>query len=108
MIVSVGAGSGATKLSSSVLTLCLDINKRSIFTGLSQVKSDLARNTTIFAFYYYSKHIEELIQTLKELDRTKKIRFLLQHPTPSIDERNRSALNILFESIKTCLKKSSS
>ena len=104
IIVSVGAGSGITELSSSKLTLCLDKNKRSIFTGLSQVKNGQSKNTTIFAHFDYSKQIAELLQSIKEAYPAKLIRLLLQHPNPSIEEANRSALSLLFKSVIISLK----
>ena len=104
IIVSVGAGSGVTELASSIVTLCLDINKRSIFTGLGQVKNQLSRNTMVYALLDYSIHLEELITMLKERNPGKIIRFLLQHLNPSMDKSNRSSLTLLFNCIKTLLK----
>ena len=103
IVVSVGAGSGVTELSSSILTLCVDINKRSLFTGLSQIDGEISTSSTIFALMDYSTDITKLLEGIKNALPGKVIHVLLQHPNPSIDEDNRSKLALLFESLRLSL-----
>ena len=47
LVVSLGAGSGITEISSNTLTLCLDIDKRAIHTGLNEINGRQCINRTI-------------------------------------------------------------
>ena len=105
IVVSFGAGSGTTELASSTLTLCLDINKSSIFTGLSQIAGDISTQSTVYALMDYCEHSSELLNAIHNIIPGKVIRVLLQHPNPSINKGNTSKLSLLFESLRMSLKK---
>ena len=103
LIVSLGAGSGVTEMASNKFCLCLDISKRSLFTGLTREKGTLSSNLTLFALLDYSENMEEFLKKVKTKLPNKTIRVLMQHPNPSLDEKNQYNMNCLFVSLKICL-----
>ena len=104
IVISVGAGSGITELSSSILTICIDNNKRSIYTALGQIDAESSKKYSICALMDYSTEITKLIDGIKEIMPGKVIHLLLQHPNPSTAEDNRLKLLLLFESLKISLQ----
>ena len=105
LVVSLGAGSGITEISSNTLTLCLDIDKRAIYSGLNQVNDRNCINRTIFAVMDYSVKVEVLLQEIKIAMPEKTIRVLLQNTNPSQDDQNISKLKLLFYALRISLMK---
>ena len=104
IIVSIGSGSGITEMSSQKLTLCIDINKRSIFAGMGQMKGQIYRNRTIFAVMDCSENLCKLLNEIKVAFPVKTIRVLVQHPNPSIDDTNLSKLKLILSAFKMSLE----
>jgi len=101
LVISFGAGSGTTEMSSEVLCLCIDSDRRSVFTGLSQVKEQATSNLTVFAVMDFSKNMKQLLTEVKTAFPDLILRVLVQHPSPSPDALNQSNLKQLF----SCLQK---
>ena len=70
------------------MSMYIYINKRSVFVGLNQVNGRISINRAILALIDYSEHVEQLLQAIKITIHNKSIRVLIQHPSPSIDEKN--------------------
>ena len=99
LIVSLGAGSGVTEMASKKFCLCLDISK-----SLTQESGTMSSNLTLFALIDFSENIEELLKKIKKKLPNKTIRVLMQHPNPSLDEKNQYNMSCLFVSLKMCLE----
>ena len=56
VILSLGCGNGATELLSDKFCICLDVDRRSIFSGMIQMhkSKDINRKTTIYGVFDYS------------------------------------------------------
>ena len=80
LVVSFGAGSGTTEMLLEVLCLCIDVDRRSVFTGLSQVKGTAISNLTVFAVMDFFKNMEQLLTEVKTAFPDLIIRVLVQHP----------------------------
>ena len=104
LVVSFGAGSGLTELSSEILCLCVDTNRRSVFTGLCQVKGKKASNLTVFAVMNFSENMDQLLLGIKKAIPNLTIRVLLQHPSPSIVELNQNNMKQLFSSLRMTME----
>ena len=104
IVVLIGAGRVLTTLPPIRLCICLDINKRSIFAGIVQVNGSLSRKKNIFALFYYSKNIEDLLHAIKIGSRNKSIQVLIQHYIPSLNHRKRRYIISLFSSLRKAIK----
>ena len=64
----------------------------------------MSSNLTLFALIDFSENIEELLKKIKKKLPNKTIRVLMQHPNPSLDEKNQYNMSCLFVSLKMCLE----
>ncbi|OEU22185.1 hypothetical protein FRACYDRAFT_232339 [Fragilariopsis cylindrus CCMP1102] len=80
--VSLCCGTTATELNSNEICLCLDMDRRSLFSA--SINLHQRNKKTIFMSYYdYSNNnLTDLFQQLKETTK-KRISVLYQHPSPS-------------------------
>ena len=74
LIFLLGAGSSVTEIASNNF-LCLDISKRSLFTGLTQEKGTMSSNLTLFALIDFQENIEELLKKIKKKLPNKKLGY---------------------------------
>ena len=105
LVVSLGAGSGITEISSKSITLFLDTYRRAIHTGLNEIRGRQGTNRTIFALMDYSENNKELLQQIQTAFPSKTIRVIMQHPNPSLGEQNRMNLKLLFYSLRMSITK---
>jgi len=106
VILSLGCGNGATELLSNKLCICLDVDGRSIFSGMIQMhkSKDINCNTTIYGVFDYSTSLLNLCKDINTLlGKTKRLRVLFQHPTPSCNESIRSKLAMAISQVRTAL-----
>ena len=87
MVLSLGSGSGANEMTSSIPCLCLEKDKRCIFSGAVNLKSspNEDKNQVYHANFDFTTKvgIYEICQILKLRYPHLKIKILLQHPDPS-------------------------
>ena len=103
LVISLGSGAASIEIQSDILTLCLEIDRKAIYTGLMLLKETDKASRSIFAFFDYSKGLTELVHGLKVSLKYKSIRILLSHPNPSLDNINLERLKVLFAAIQTLL-----
>ena len=106
VILSLGCGNGVTELLSSKLCICLDVDRRAIFSGMIQMhkSKDINCKTTIYGVFDYSTSLLNLCKDINRLcGKTKCVRVLFQHPTPSCNESIRSKLAMAISQVRTAL-----
>ena len=67
IILSMGCGNGATELLSKKLCVCLDVDRRSIFSGMIQLhrSENINSSRVVFGIFDYSKGLSNLCSSLK-------------------------------------------
>ena len=93
--VSMGSGNGATESLSDKLCVCLDVDKRYVFSGMIKLhkSANVYSNKIVFGIFDYSNELLDLCSALKGiLNEEQVIRILFQHPTPSYNEAIRNKL----------------
>ena len=106
VILSLGCGNGATELLSNKLCICLDVDKRAIFSGMIQLhkNKNIDCNKIVYGIFDYSTTLLDLCKDLKEIvGNNKQIRVLFQHPTPSCNEGIRQKLTKAITQVRTAL-----
>ena len=106
IILSMGCGNGATELLSDKLCVCLDVDKRSVFTGMIQLHKsvNVHSNKVVFGIFDYSNRLFEFCSALKGiLNKDQVVRVLFQHPTPSYNEAIRNKLCSALTQVRSAM-----
>lgn len=87
MVLSLGSGSGANEMTSSILCLCLEKSKQCVFSGAVNLKSlsKENKNGLYHAYFDFTSKVGvyEICEVLKLRYPHLKLRILFQHPNPS-------------------------
>ena len=90
-MVSLGSGSGATKMSGDVPVLCLDKDRKAVFSGIVNLKGNcLKKKNVLFHSYFDIRQGKELLKLLEKLHISlpyHSIRLLFQHPDPGLKRK---------------------
>ena len=109
IILSMGCGNGATELLSEKLCLCLDVDRRSIFSGMIQLhrSENINSSRIVFGIFDYSKGLSNLCSSVKSLvNKEQVIKVLFQHPTPSSNEGIRKKFCSALRQVRNAMIKS--
>lgn len=87
MVLSLGSGSGANEMTSSIPCLCLEKSKQCVFSGAVNLKSlsKENKNGLYHAYFDFTSKVGvyEICEVLKLRYPHLKLRILFQHPNPS-------------------------
>ena len=87
-MVSLGSGSAATEMAGDLPCLCLDKDKRAIYSGVVNLKGNfIGKKNNIFHSYFDMRNSQELFSIFQALNTTLPnhcIKILFQHPNPSM------------------------
>ena len=94
IILSMGCGNGAIELLSDKLCVFLDVDKRSVFSGMIQLhkSTNVHSNKVFFGIFDYSKGLFDLCSELKGIVNKDQVIRVLQFLTPSYNKEIRNKL----------------
>jgi hypothetical protein len=104
IVLSLCGGRGETECQakSDDLVVCLDSDRRSLFTGkfMARLMTGIKKNV-IFSLFDYSHELFDFVR-LVQLASNLPVILLFQHPSPSADEKSRKALQkAVYDSAKS-------
>jgi hypothetical protein len=97
LIVSIGAGRAETEMNSNDLCICLDKDKKSLYS-CAFARKYLMKSKSPLVFGQYNMKDGGIIKLLKSIKMVTKLplQILFQHPSPSQANENRSVLQSTF------------
>ena len=88
VVISLGSGSGATEMSADFPVLCLDIDRKAVYSGIVNLKGNCVgkKNKTFHSYFDFrkSKDLFDIIKVLKKVLPNTTFKILFQHPNPKI------------------------
>jgi hypothetical protein len=101
LIVSIGAGRAETEINSNDICVCLDKNKKSLYSCAFACKH-LKKTKIPIIFHQYNMKDGGLVKLLTSIKKVSNlsIQILFQHPSPSSDIKNK---RILQSTIQECI-----
>ena len=90
VIISLGLGSGATELAADLPCLCLDIDRRSVYSAIVNLKGNCieSKKCTYHSLFDIRNGDElyKIFTCLRNSLPNHKIQILFQHPNPNIQQ----------------------